>query len=492
LSLGLLDLPASQARAAFTVDLSGGGHLLASGGPGSGRTTLLRTLAGAVATATDPADVHLYAFDCAGGGLLPLAALPHCGAVVGRDDLDRGDRLLDRIAAEIRRRQQVLGRDGFGSLAEQRAAVDVGDRLPWLVLVLDGWEGFVAAYDGIDSGRPVDTLLGLLREGAAVGLRAVVAGDRSALTGRVASLMPGRLILRMPDPMDYAVAGLSSRQVPQALRPGQGLIPGDPALEVQVALLTADPSGAAQVAELGRLASLATQRAPVRSPTRPPFRIEPLPERVSYLPAAAMARRRPHGPLWTIIGLGGDDLSPVGIDLAEDGPAFLVSGPSRSGRSTALVTMARWCIEHGTSALVVTSRRSPLRDLPGVRGSYSPADSIDLAADLAGLAGPLVVFADDAGELLDTAMDAVLCDALRGTGERPWGLVMSGVTDDLLTTYRGITVEGRRHRAGLLISPSGPLDGELLGVRLPRGLAPRVGRGVLAVRGAVTPVQVAC
>ncbi|MEP6695556.1 MAG: FtsK/SpoIIIE domain-containing protein [Pseudonocardiales bacterium] len=492
LSVGLLDLPTEQAQRTFSVDLAHGEHLLAAGGPGSGRTTLLRTLAGAIGADTDLEDVHLYALDCAGGGLLAVQALPHCGAAVARTDVDRGDRLLGRLAGEVARRQQVLGRDGYASLAEQRAAVAVADRLPWLVLLLDGWEGFVAGYEGIDAGRPVETMFGLLREGSAAGLRVVVAGDRSLLTGRVSSLIPGRLVLRMADPLDYSLAGLAPRQVPQALRPGRGVIPGPDAVEVQVALLSADPAGRAQVAELARLADVATRRATAVGPRHRPFRLEALPERVSYPQLVAAQAPRERSPLWTAIGLGGDDLSTVGVDLADAGPAFLVAGPPRSGRSTALVTMARWSIEQGAAVLTVTPRRSPLRDLAGVLGNYSLGQEAQLAERLHTVTGAMVVFADDAGELLDTEMDGVLAEVLRTAGERPWALVVAAVTEELITTYRGITVEARRHRSGLLISPSGPIDGEVLGLRLPRGPVPRAGRAVLAVRGCTTPLQVAC
>ncbi|MDP9239476.1 MAG: hypothetical protein M3O55_02400, partial [Actinomycetota bacterium] len=150
-----------------------------------------------------------------------------------------------------------------------------------------------------------------------------------------------------------------------------------------------------------------------------------------------------------------------------------------------------WCIAHGTPVATVTPRRSPLRDLPDVLGCFTLSGAGDLTALLAQVIGPLVVFADDAGTLLDTEMEAVLTDLLQRADGRPWALVLAGVTDELITTYRGITTAARRNKAGLLISPSGPVDGEVLGVRLPRGVGARVGRGVVAVRGATTPVQVA-
>jgi len=36
-----------------------------------------------------PADVHLYGLDFGNGALLPLTAVPHCGAVVARSETDR-------------------------------------------------------------------------------------------------------------------------------------------------------------------------------------------------------------------------------------------------------------------------------------------------------------------------------------------------------------------------------------------------------------------
>src|SRR5690606_12641296 len=164
-------------------------------------------------------DVHLYAVDCGANALLPLLSLPHCGAVVGRDQPDRCERLLTVLAAEVDRRRRVFAEAGFASLAEQRAAVaatdrlprmvllldrrrrvfaEAGfaslaeqraavaatDRLPWMVLLLDRWEDFLGAFGEHDRERVADRVARLLAEGADAGLRAVVTGGRSGLGGR--------------------------------------------------------------------------------------------------------------------------------------------------------------------------------------------------------------------------------------------------------------------------------------------------------------------
>ena len=132
--------------------------------------------------------------------------------------------------------------------------------------------GFQAAYESIDSGRPIDLMVRLLREGSAAGLRVLLTGDRSALTGQVAALSTERLILRMADPVDYSVAGIAFRHVPDNMPPGRGLMPAGP-VETQVALLAADPSGPARVAALATAAQHQARsiehRVDEADPTRP-------------------------------------------------------------------------------------------------------------------------------------------------------------------------------------------------------------------------------
>jgi S-DNA-T family DNA segregation ATPase FtsK/SpoIIIE len=68
-------------------------------------------------------------------------------------------------------------------------------------------------------------------------------------------------------------------------------------------------------------------------------------------------------------------------------------------------------------------------------------------------------------------------------------VAVAGSSDRMAATYRGLTVEARSGRCGLLLSPNSPMDGDLLDARVPLG-EPRPGHGFLAVRGAVTPIQV--
>ena len=506
LAFGLTDLPSSQSRAALTLDLVHGGHLYVAGSARSGRSTVLRTLAGALASSCSPSDVHLYAIDCGANALLPLMALPHCGAVVSRDQIERMERLLARLHTEVSRRQQILAATGFASLAEQRTAASPSDRLPWMLLMLDRWEGFVAAFENYDYGRLIDTVLRLLREGAAVGLRAVFTGDRSGLGGQVSTVFDDRLILRMADPNDYNYAGINERHVPSELPPGRVLEAvgsgGASLRESQIALLDADASGTAQVAALQRIARETERSHGGSEHTLRPLHVDELPIRVTYAEALSLEPGfRAPSPLWALVGVGGDELGPVGVDLMAEGPGFTVAGPPRSGRSTVLMTMVRSLIDpnvgEGTvPVVVICPRRSPLQALDGRRGVLgvlnAGADEEHFRKTVGGH-DRYVVVVDDA-ELMDgTDLEDTLSDAIRSARDGEQGVIIAGTNEDLSRVYNGFIADCRRSRSGALLRVESSDDGELLGLRLPRNVAASgpTGRALFVSLGTNIPAQIA-
>jgi S-DNA-T family DNA segregation ATPase FtsK/SpoIIIE len=223
------------------------------------------------------------------------------------------------------------------------------------------------------------------------------------------------------------------------------------------------------------------------------MRLAALPTRVDVAEVEAAAKLASTGPGWALVGLGGDELDPAGVDLDADGPAFVIAGPSGSGRSTALMTMARWLLGQGRQLLVLGHRRSPLRTLagePGVLAVLGAADSVELEQQLRSHPD-LVVLADDAETLHDTPVERPLLALLRADADGGVALLLAGSSSEMAGCFRGLTVEARRARTGLLLGATSPVDGDLLGVRVPRSDSASPGRALLVVRGRTTPVQVA-
>ncbi|MGP4114450.1 FtsK/SpoIIIE domain-containing protein [Streptomyces sp. 4N509B] len=477
---GLVDQPSEQRQAPVLLDLATLGHLHVVGSPRAGRSQALRTIAGALARVHSSRDLHLYGIDCGNGALLALDSLPHTGAVVQRTQPDRLGRLLNRLTAEVGRRQDLLARRGAADLAELRRALPVEERPAHLVVLLDRWEVFDKTLAEYDSGALLGGILALLREGASVGVHLVLAGDRTLFSTRVSSTTEDKLVLRMNEKAEYAMIGVPQRAVPDEIPPGRALRAADKA-EVHVALLDRDPTGAAQALALQRIGEARTRLdADVPRALRP-FRVDLLPDRITPEEAAGYAPAsgsRP-GPLWALVGVGGDDLAAYGPDLSLT-PSFLVGGPQRSGRSTVLLTMALSLLEGGASLIVAAPRRSPLRALagrPGVLAVYDGSDipREDLEKELEDASGrPVAVVVDDADAIQQTAAEPILSEICRTGGEFGRALLLAGQIERLAAGFSGWFAEARRNRQGVLISPQAAGDGELIGGKIPRS---RLGTG---------------
>ena len=498
LPFGLTDLPQLQRQRPAVLSLGTLGHLIAAGAPRSGRSQLLRTITASIAVGASSADVHLYGIDCGSGALLPVADLPHCGAIVTRTQPERAARLLGRLGAELTRRQDLLAEGGFAGIAEQRAAAEPGKGLPHIVVMLDQWEGFTTTLGEDSDGALTDVITRILREGASAGMHLIMTGDRSLLAGRIAAMCEDKLVFKLAEPDDYALAGLRPRDLPGDIPPGRAFWAGT-GTQTQVALLDPDPSGHAQAAALRQLAAWAAgldAGVPVRMR---PFRVDVLPSKITFEQAWALRPPAAVPPLWGLAGVGGDELTALGPDLSQGIPAFIVAGPALSGRSALLASMTRSFLAGGAQVILATPAPSPLRNLatrPGVICSFSETELAEdeLAAAIAALSGPGVVVIDDAELLIGCEAGEQLSKIVtRGTG-RPLALVLAGDPESLAGGFGGWHADARRARRGCLTAPQTLPEGDLIGARLTRahlGHQARPGRALLnAGDGALITITV--
>jgi S-DNA-T family DNA segregation ATPase FtsK/SpoIIIE len=461
LRIGLLDAPDAQVQTPLTLDLAVGGGWLLVGGPRSGRTTALRTVLTEAVRRLPPSRLHVHVLDHGGGALAREAVgLPHCGTTVDRDDAHRSLRLLARLGEEVDRRR------GAGSAAAR----------PLLLVLVDGFESLVAQLEETDPAAGGAGLLRLVREGAAVGVTVVLTAERAVPGSRVAGAVRTRLVLPLPDRADYAVAGVPARAVPGHRPAGRALV-GEDAVECQLALPreptepVLDPAGG--------------------PPAEPPIRVSVLPSDPE-LPLPASRQTTLADGLWLIVGPGGDDGMPVGIDLQRAG-GLLVVGPPGSGRSAAVQAFAVHCRHAGAAVVELVARP----DEGGRTGAGQPAEPDRLRrGDAEGLRAwltdhdgrPRVVVADDLTTLPDMTADLLTSEI--GSAGRAI-VVASGTAVDLAGSFRGPAVALRRSRTALMLQPVAG-DAELLGLRVPRTPLPfRPGSGWLITTTQATRVQVA-
>jgi S-DNA-T family DNA segregation ATPase FtsK/SpoIIIE len=465
------DSPADQRQGPAVIDLDSFGHRYVVGAPGSGRSTTLRTTAFAAATAMPVADLHLYAIDCGNGALTVLGELPHTGAVVQRGQADRVSRLLGRLQAELGRRQQVLAAGNFSSVTEQRELAEPETRLPRVLVLIDRWESFMSSYGEVDGGTLVEQVQELLRDGASAGIHLLIAGDRSLLSSRMSVLTDDTLVLRLTDRFDYGMVGINHKKLPEEIQPGRAFRSGS-GLEVQVAVLGDDPAGRAQTAVARQIAATIREREDV-APGTGPFRVDDLPSTITVDAAYQYVGREAARPMWALLGVGGDDLTAFGMDLANDAPAFIVAGPSRSGRSTMLAVMTESLLRGGTQVVVLAPRPSILRDLDGrdgVRAVLTDPEVTeeDLAPHLDPDGTPVVLVVDDGEQVTDAPAKTWLRAYLRTAADNQRGLILGGEASEVAGGFSGWQVDAKKFRRGALLSPQDRFDGDLVGVSLAR------------------------
>jgi S-DNA-T family DNA segregation ATPase FtsK/SpoIIIE len=463
--VGLVDRPDRQAQEPLLFDLHEPGVWGFAGTSGSGRSTALLTVARNLTAQLAPSDLHVYAVSA--GGLAPLTGLPHCGAHVAHDDLGRLERLLARLGQEAAIRRKALAASGCDTFAQWRRATRSAP--PYALLLVDDWDLLSQLADGVEHAGLTDRLLAVVREGEGAGLRSVVAGDRALLVGRVGSALHHRVVLRLADRADGALAGLAPSSLPADPPPGRGVL-ADGA-EVQLALPTPHPP-----------------RQQEDDGPRP-LRVEALPTQV----LAEQVRSRTLHRDAVAFGLGGDELAVQALTPGRDGRRWLVAGPAGSGVTTALALATTQLLDQGRPVAVLSTRPGALDALhahPGLALWCDPARPEELVR-LRERRPDLVVVADDADQLLDTPVEPVLRQVARLT-DRDGGLVVCGASSTVLATqYRGVALDVARERTGVLLGAGSIGDADLFGLRLRADRSAPPGRGHVVVRGSAVPLQVA-
>ncbi|MEU7245354.1 FtsK/SpoIIIE domain-containing protein [Streptomyces sparsogenes] len=446
----------------------GAGNVLVCGAGGSGTSTALAALALTVADTTPPDQQHFYILDMGAGDLAPLARLPHTGAHIGAAERERQIRLIKLLRRELDARKTR----GPAAVPE------------WLVLI-DNLGALLSDFEKDVAGMNlVDELARVYADGPAVGIRFAVSADRfGAVPAAWSALTQTKLLLRLADPTEYGYFDVPRSAVPTYV-PGRALVTANRQV-IQIAWPGEDLTAAA---------TETAARWPGAVRTAPPIALLPTDVPVTDLMALSAAVPTASGPWRIPIGLDADSLDCAGLQLHE-GEHALIAGPQRSGRSTALCTVARLAMASSADGappciIAFAPRRSPLRELAGLSALVISYDALENILCTLPDHGPKLLLVDDADVVEDE--NGVIERWLSSAGFSAH-MIAAGRADTLRRAYGHWTQRVRDSRCGVLLCPDHDLDGDLLSTELPRHdrMASLPGRGYLVVDGVATATQLA-
>lgn len=304
-----------------------GGHVLVIGSPGTGKTTFLKTLAICEALLHPPDKLHMYFVSFVGSGLNDLGNLPHAEQVIYGTETERVRRLFGRLIHTLNERQNGQAQN-----------------LPLMVVFIDQYEQFREMY----LEQHMTDFERLINEGRANGIHLVLtASSITAVPERLRALIQQRVVFQLGTAADYTLAvGHLNTNATHTLPKGGAFIYHNPPLTCQIALPLLKPTVNdseinSSLRELTNnlcssylaLKNLKPDKI-LPEQAQNPAPLKALPGKV-VLDTLPLPPASPH--VITPLGLSDDDtLSLFNLNWWENGPHFIVTGPSRSGKTNLL------------------------------------------------------------------------------------------------------------------------------------------------------------
>lgn len=365
--IGILDDPARQWQDVWMLDLNrAGGNLCITGGPVTGKSTALRTIALSLALTHSPQEVAMYGIDLRGSGLMVLRDLPHSGGMAMRTSREAIRRTVEEVADMLAERERLFEEQGIDSLATLRRLHGEG-RLPELgaadvILFIDGYGQLFDEFEDIER-----TVHALLSRGGGYGIHVIATATRWNEV-RIAQQpsFGNRIEFRLAEPGESSFGRKVADTVPED-RPGRGL--DSSRLLGQVALPRIDSVADVDDLNEGTLAAITMIADTVPEPTSRRVRVLPpvvQPGEVSTPEAGRVA-----------LGLRERDLSTLDVDLMGRERHLVVLGDDVSGKSNVLRWTAHQLMEQYGPDDLVFAVVDPRRSLAGLvpdeyLGGYAP------------------------------------------------------------------------------------------------------------------------
>ncbi|MFB7884398.1 FtsK/SpoIIIE domain-containing protein [Microbacterium sp. NPDC056057] len=480
--LGKRDVPERQLQEPVYFEPDRDGSLLVYGTSGSGKSTVLRTVAIAAAMGRRAENIAVYGLDFGAGALKSLEVLPHVGSIIPGDDAERVQRIMRSLGGILDDRAKRFSAANASSIAEYRELT--GRDESRIIVLLDGLPQFRAEWESTTARMPFyQAFMRILGEGRPLGVHVVATADRSgSVPTAISSNVSRRVVLRLSDENAYALLNAPKDVLDERSAPGRAIVDG---FETQIAVLGGTPNVAEQTKLLGQWAEelRATGAREVDEIGSLPTRLawQALPDRIGEFPVLGIAEDT----------LAAREFDPVGT--------FVVAGPPSAGKTNAMKALVTAMVRFDPAVRLFHfgGRRSQLKEFaPWMRSATTPDEAKDLATELAELVADesidarLMIVIEDVPQFADSPAERPL-KALFQSVNRSEHVLIGDADVTQVTSGFGLVGDFKGGRKGIIIKPDA-FDGDAV-FKVPFPKVKRSdfpdGRGIFVQAGRQVTVQ---
>lgn len=322
--IGMYDAPQIQAQGVQLMDFAAEGHFGIYGAPGTGKTTLLKSVVLGLCMLYTPEDVNIYILDCGGWSMSTFANMPHVGGVALDSEEEKFFKLEKLIMEIFEERKRLFLQHAVSSLAAYRESVSAD--MPAIVIAIDN---FVPVFDNYPDLE--NLFVTIAREGATYGIYLIfTANNMSGVRYKVLQNIRGAVAFELTDKGDYAgIVGRLDGMVLSGVR-GRAFYKGTPPMEFQAAMYM---EGSTDQEKSNALQALIAQMNAAWHGARP----KPIPVMPEHVTTGEMIQAYTSRSVLPV-GIDRENIQTAFVDLS-DQYCMMISGSMRSGKSAMLLRL---------------------------------------------------------------------------------------------------------------------------------------------------------
>ncbi len=363
--IGKYDAPKLQAQGTQYMDLAAEGHYGIYGAPGTGKTSLLKSVVMSLGLHYSPQDVNIYILDCGGWSMSMFSGMPHVGGIALDSEEEKFFKFEKLIMQEFESRKRIFLKNAVSSLKAYRETVS--SDMPAIVIAIDNIIPIFDLYPDLEN-----LFVTIARDGATYGIYMIyTANSTSGVRYKVLQNIRGAIAFELTDKGDYAtiVGRLDGMVLPKII--GRAFYKGNPPVEFHAALSANGENDRETMLAVKELT--AEMNAAWEGPRPKPIPV--MPENVTSEEMISEYSVRTLIP----VGISCDDIRPSYIDLSTN-YSLLISGSVHSGKTRKLSQITNMVVSRfvDSKIFIFDSLSKALNDTQNIAHKYTSIDD-DLA-----------------------------------------------------------------------------------------------------------------